>query len=180
MKEPTLFRVCKKCGQSRHLFDFHVYNKAGNRRHECRSCYRARMNVSYLKNRETRLANAAAKYAERPSRQWTAEEKRLRNERGKQYRIEHMNTIFDHYGRECVCCGETEPMFLTIDHVNGDGASQRKDLRSGVSTSFYRWIIKKGFPDDLQVLCYNCNCGRARNGGICPHNHGRFNDYSAS
>jgi hypothetical protein len=19
------------------------------------------------------------------------------------------------------------------------------------------------------VLCYNCNCGRARNGGVCPH-----------
>jgi hypothetical protein len=19
------------------------------------------------------------------------------------------------------------------------------------------------------VLCYNCNCGRERNGGICPH-----------
>ena len=24
-------------------------------------------------------------------------------------------------------------------------------------------------PDTIQILCFNCNCGRARNGGICPH-----------
>jgi hypothetical protein len=26
------------------------------------------------------------------------------------------------------------------------------------------------FPNDvLRLLCFNCNCGRAKNGGICPH-----------
>ena len=29
--------------------------------------------------------------------------------------------------------------------------------------------ISRNFPDFLQILCFNCNCGRNRNGGICPH-----------
>lgn len=25
------------------------------------------------------------------------------------------------------------------------------------------------YPKDIQILCYNCNLGREKNGGICPH-----------
>ena len=60
--------------------------------------------------------------------------------------------------------------FLTVDHVNGDGAAKRAMHRTG--NSFYRWIIRNGFPADFQVLCFNCNIGRAMNGGICPHKEG--------
>src|SRR5262252_4538483 len=34
------------------------------------------------------------------------------------------------YGGECACCGETEPVFLTLDHVNGDGAAHRRSMNS--------------------------------------------------
>lgn len=34
--------------------------------------------------------------------------------------------IYSHYGRECKCCGETEPIFLTLDHINDDGSAQRR------------------------------------------------------
>lgn len=30
-------------------------------------------------------------------------------------------------------------------------------------------IIDQGFPPSFRVLCYNCNSGRARNRGVCPH-----------
>ena len=36
-----------------------------------------------------------------------------------------LRRVLDHYGRACSCCGETEPAFLTIDHVNNDGAEHR-------------------------------------------------------
>ena len=36
--------------------------------------------------------------------------------------------VFDHYGWVCACCGEAEPLFLTIDHVNNDGADVEKKL----------------------------------------------------
>ena len=71
------------------------------------------------------------------------------------------------YGRQCICCGEAEPRFLTIDHIENDGVIQRKS--HGVGAHFWRWLIKRGFPDGFQVLCMNCNFGKAMNGGICPH-----------
>lgn len=85
-------------------------------------------------------------------------------------RAELKDAVFSHYGYICVCCGETNLTFLTIDHVNSDGAQHRKKLgRGGHTVTMYRDIIKRNFPPDFQILCYNCNCGRARNNGICPH-----------
>lgn len=71
---------------------------------------------------------------------------------------------------KCACCGEDDARFLTIDHVNNDGClevSSRGRRVSGVS--LYRRLVKRGFPKGFRVLCFNCNCGRETNGGICPH-----------
>jgi len=76
--------------------------------------------------------------------------------------------VVNHYGGICACCGEAVLGFLTIDHVNGGGTKHRHSIKKQ-GASFYRWIIKAGFPSNLRVLCYNCNCGSAANGGICPH-----------
>lgn len=78
------------------------------------------------------------------------------------------------YGSKCNCCGETIPEFLTIDHINNDGADHRRELfgdRIGHGTgAFYRWIKKNNFSkENLQLLCFNCNCGKYRNKGVCPH-----------
>jgi hypothetical protein len=73
-------------------------------------------------------------------------------------------------GYKCNCCAETERMFLSIDHVNNDGAAMRKaKLYRGSGTGFYQWLIKNKFPDGFQVLCMNCQVGKHRNGGVCPH-----------
>jgi hypothetical protein len=75
--------------------------------------------------------------------------------------------VFTHYGTSCACCGESNPGFLTIDHINGCTKEERKT--QGLGTGFYCWLRKNGFPEGFQTLCYNCNSGRATNGGICPH-----------
>lgn len=73
-------------------------------------------------------------------------------------------------GYRCACCGETEPMFLSIDHIDNNGAEERRSgLYAATSTSFYRWLRKSGFPSGYQVLCMNCQVGKHKNGGICPH-----------
>jgi hypothetical protein len=79
--------------------------------------------------------------------------------------------IYDRYGDKCACCGETEPKFLTLDHVNGGGRGHRASLGTkGASSLAVMYDIKKrGYPPDFQILCFNCNCGRQANGGICPH-----------
>jgi hypothetical protein len=75
------------------------------------------------------------------------------------------------YGGKCACCGETIFDFLTLDHVLNNGAKERStpDYNLG---ALYRRVIEARFPSEYQLLCWNCNCGRAKNGGICPHKLG--------
>lgn len=87
--------------------------------------------------------------------------------------------VLSHYGGSpprCACCGETDLAFLTISHVNNDGSEHRKGLMNGstrnpMGTVFYHWLKRNDFPSDppLIVECYNCNCGKRCNGGVCPH-----------
>lgn len=72
------------------------------------------------------------------------------------------------YGGRCVCCGEDNMLFLTLDHINGGGSAHRKAV-GGSSYPIYRDLRKRGYPAGYQTLCFNCNCGRARNSGVCPH-----------
>lgn len=62
-------------------------------------------------------------------------------------------------GSSCLECGESEVEFLTIDHVNGDGAEER--ARKSRRQIFHD--IAKGRVDlsRYQVLCRNCNSGKA-------------------
>ena len=79
--------------------------------------------------------------------------------------------VFAAYGGyKCACCGETEPMFLSIDHIDNNGAIERKSgAYCGSGTGFYQWLRKNKFPLGYQVLCMNCNTGKHKNGGVCPH-----------
>jgi hypothetical protein len=81
------------------------------------------------------------------------------------------NEVFTAYGGyRCACCGETERLFLSIDHINNDGNVERKSgaYRSS-GTAFYLWLCKQKFPLGYQVLCMNCQVGKHKNGGVCPH-----------
>lgn len=108
-----------------------------------------------------------------PQSQTRCESCRIKdNQRNKLERTRLKARVFAAYGPICICCKENELKFLTLDHVAGNGNQHRKEARLFGDT-FYRWVIKSGFPRSLQVLCYNCNCGRYRNEGTCPHETNR-------
>lgn len=76
----------------------------------------------------------------------------------------------EHYSQgrvECACCGESEPSFLTIDHIDGGGNQHRKSL-GRVASQFYRWLKLNDYPPGYRVLCFNCNIARGIF-GVCPH-----------
>jgi len=86
----------------------------------------------------------------------TAERQRLRTE------------LIAAYGGKCACCGEAEPAFLQLDHVNGGGNKERL-MSGGKGGGVLRRLRREGFPPGYQVLCANCNYAKAFNPGGCPH-----------
>ena len=84
----------------------------------------------------------------------------------------YRQVIFKYFGDKCACCGEQEVAFLTVDHINNDGWKARRENSTG-GTNFYKLvsnaILAGNPPNDLQLLCRNCNWGKHINGGMCPH-----------
>lgn len=111
------------------------------------------------KNRDKVLNYKRADYLKHRAKRRTQQ-----NERAQLLRLEAI-AHYSHNKNVCACCGESEIRFLTIDHINGDGAKHRKEYKGLIQS-----VLKKaGYPNGYQVLCYNCNLGRAHNGGVCPH-----------
>lgn len=77
--------------------------------------------------------------------------------------------IIKYYGAACSCCKQTNPDLLTVDHINNDGYAERKKPGMAGGEQFYRNLRDQGYPDGYRLLCWNCNSGRAVNGGVCPH-----------
>jgi len=91
--------------------------------------------------------------------------------RHKEMRKNHWEKILAHYGKKCTCCGIDEKIFLTVDHIKGDGSKHRKNLNRG---RLYAYIVRENFPKDYQILCWNCNCAK-KNNGFCPHQKNLLN-----
>lgn len=157
-------KYCEKCGTEteRRLSDG-----------RCAPCRRATSRQSQKTCRQQRNANQAVWRKANPEkvraiqRKWWLANREEKNARKRQRDADLKAQVYAHYGSFCVCCGETESSFLELDHVNNDGNSQRK-LHGG-TTTLYRRLLRKGFPNDLQVLCSNCNRSKQLSGGTCAH-----------
>ncbi len=138
---------CKRCKK---LKTESAFRQIGNRRTKlCEDCRARALSAFHASNGKNR-----GKYTD------------MMRERSRAARI----LVLQKYGGKCACCGESEVRFLALDHVANDGAEHRREM--GViygGTLIVSWALRNGCPDTLQVLCHNCNIGRARNGGVCPH-----------
>lgn len=116
------------------------------------------------------------------NRQWRLKNPELAKQRDKEYHLKSKEkrkirdarktrmlkeTVIQHYGSKCDCCGESRLEFLCIDHINGGGNEHRKKLKR-YGSAFYDWLIKNDFPMGFRVLCHNCNMSIALY-GYCPH-----------
>lgn len=93
------------------------------------------------------------------------EEYKKNREKDRIRKLKIRKIVFEYYGNKCQCCGIDTYEFLCIDHINNDGCIQRqKKGRKDV----YNYAIKNNFPNDLQILCHNCNLAKGIY-GKCPH-----------
>ena len=153
-------KTCTKCHEEKSDDCFYVRKNGWIMAH-CKTCVKAKVRAWYAVNKIGSLERGKKYGAERRARTKEA-------------------TFAAYGGYVCTCCGETEKKFLTLDHINNDGAAFRRSLhgsRNAAGYITYRRLAMIGFPSGYQVLCMNCNHGKRMNNGVCPHKT-RCNDQS--
>lgn len=118
-------------------------------------------------------------------KKYYAEHKEELNQYAKRERIRIQFEVFSHYCNgipycQCPYCEETNIQFLTIDHIDNKGNEQRRKTNCGTGAIMYRWLRDNAYPEGYQVLCFNCNSGKFRNSGICPHEIGNAPDTTSA
>lgn len=156
--------TCSKCGKDAPL---------APRRSHCKECESAYQREYRAKNIDRIKANDRIYWQAKKQDPEFMEGNR---KRGREFWQKLRREVMDAYGGAiCACCGETECKFLSIDHVFNDGADHRRSITQnegngkGASTATWTWLKRNGYPAGFQVLCMNCNFGKATNGGTCPH-----------
>jgi hypothetical protein len=145
-KQKRLFKFCKECHKNRTIARSKKYKSNGL----CISCGKEPRQASNSKCVEC----------------WRIEQIRTRK-----WRNSIMRDCINIYGGKCACCGEDNFLFLSIDHIDNDGYLERRESGNHGGYAFYIKLLKQPYlRHDLQVLCFNCNLGKHRNGGTCPHN----------
>ena len=145
---PVVPWTCKECGD--------IADKPGRAKGMCRRCYhrmaRKKWSVEHLEQERAK------------SRAWHLAHAAERNSQTLRRRREQRAKVTAMLGGKCACCGETEPIFLTLDHVQNDGHRDRMLARH----LLLKRVEREGYPKDrYQILCWNCNAAKAMGG--CPH-----------
>lgn len=85
--------------------------------------------------------------------------------RNRQYRTTIKELGIAAYGGRCSCCGESDPYFLTIEHIGG----RDKTIKRMTGAHEWQRLYSLGFPQGaITILCYNCNCCKGAL-GFCAH-----------
>jgi hypothetical protein len=186
-------KVCRICGKAKRLAEFPRRADTGGYRNQCKACrhgggmeprecqgcgkwiwrYRTLAIVfcAKCKPSPTKPCARCGKPFARTRTQHdycspecrTAAQKQKRDEAAKALREQ----LIEAYGGKCTCprCPETNPAFLTLEHVNGTGKAHREIVGSHA----YADLRRRGWPKDgFTLLCFNCNLA-TRFGRTCPH-----------
>ena len=75
--------------------------------------------------------------------------------------------MFELLGNKCVCCGESDPVYFQIDHINNDADYSGPNSNKAGSIQLRHYLAE---PDRYQLLCANCNYAKRMNSGelYCP------------
>jgi hypothetical protein len=157
--------ICEVCGKS---FEPNKYYHNGSQRYCSEEC------------RKTGIRNYQRDYMRNYMRTHPKYAIKQREEIRKQKIV-----VLIHYSGDppkCACCGEPHIEFLSVDHIKGDGAEQRRQIGGTQKFSgllFYEWLINNNFPEGYQVLCMNCNTAKGKSKvQFCPVHHPEL--YSSS
>ncbi len=124
----------------------------------------------YHRQWRARHPGYTAAAAKKVRAKWTPEKRQEALEYRREWNARLRADVRGAYGDACACCGEDEPKFLSVDHIDGTGAEHRRGLGIDSGFHFHLWLRREGFPPGFQILCFNCN--QAKSHGGCPHKEG--------
>ena len=129
-------RRCGRCGERKPVTDFAWRRKTKGQRHNmCRPCHAAYHREHYLANKHRYIKRARA-------------QKELR-------RIERTLFLLEYFARHsCVDCGESDPVVLDFDHVDGKGEKAFEVARNFAER---RWQDVLEEMEKCEVVCSNCH-----------------------
>ncbi len=139
--------------------------RRGNQKYCSYDCY---IDVKNERRRESRELDPEGK--RQYDFEWRRKNRSQHLQQKKVYQKKIRQMVHEIYGSKCVWCGQTYEAILCLDHINNDGAKERK-RRSHKATHFHIWedFKKTGeWRKDIQILCISCNWAKAYNGGILP------------
>ena len=148
MRTPILvkdgLKLCSGCKEILPVNNFHKNSRgpSGLQWH-CKLCCKKQHAIGYQKYKQ--------KYTETSQKYY------------KNLRIEVL-TVYGNGYLHCMCCGETQYEFLSLDHINGGGNKHRRE----VGGKIFNKLKQQNFPPGYQTLCHNCNQAKGHY-GICPH-----------
>lgn len=143
---------CTRCGQVKAMTEFYPRDdRPSGRTSACKAC--TRKNNNARDNKRDSVGTSSWERRREYFRQYqeSGQRKAKVNARYRELR----DAIISGYGGKCCKCGFTDRRALQVDHVNGNGRRERKELKS--SATIWRKIIRAGFPPEYQILCANCN-----------------------
>lgn len=124
----------------------------------CKSCNILLDQNNWLPSRKKRN-QAVCKFCIRKdnnNRYQKCKNKYLQSYKNKYIQIKH--SVFNYYGGICQLCNENNYTKLSLDHIDKNGRQHRKSvLKTDSGSQFYKWVHKHK-PNDIRILCFNCNC----------------------
>jgi len=174
------FQVCRECGIKLTDENWCASYKKGHS-YICKRC-KIKQSKEWQQNNGERY-NQTQKIWRQNNRDrsiqaakiWQQNNRDGHNQSQRESRHRLRNEVIDAYGGKCACCGETRKEFLSIDHKNGNGNKQKKEIGARTSQEFYCWLKENNYPDGFQVLCFNCNCGKGTY-SVCPYDKDSFEE----
>ena len=143
---------------------------------ECKNCHTDKPEQYFFKNKSAKNGydSSCKKCRYIKNVEWrknNIEKSRILNRKSQdKRRVELRIAAIQAYGGKCECCGESEILFLTLEHINGvpkiDRMANGKRKRT---VDILRRLEREGWPKtDHTILCFNCNCSKGIYGS-CPH-----------